>query len=85
MIRISDHQIILLCQKTNLIARLVLYDKLLLRYEYFCRYTHSLDGIMSCHGNHAISHNQNEFYFGGQYFLHLSGPIEHIGMHKKLP
>ena len=40
--------------------------------------------IMGCHGNHTISHNQNEFFFEDNIVLHLSYPIEQIGVQKKL-
>ena len=39
---------------------------------------------MVCHGNHAISHNQNGFILGQYFCLHLGGRIEQIGIHKKL-
>ena len=39
---------------------------------------------MGCHGNHTISHYRNEPFLRTIFFLHLNGPIEQIGMHKKL-
>ena len=45
-----------------MVPSLVLYDELLLRYEYFCMYIPILlSRIMGCHGNYEIPYNKNAF------------------------
>ena len=62
IICISGHWIKVLCLNNQLLPSLKASDKLLLRYEYFCRDIPNLKKrIMRCHGNHAISHSSNRF------------------------
>ena len=48
----------------------------------FVETPHSLNRIMGCHGNHAISHNQMDFLLGELNFLPLSGLIEPFDINK---
>ena len=43
----------------------------------------SLNCLIGCHGNHVISHYQNEFIIKEQNVFFLSGPIEPFDINNK--
>ena len=43
----------------------------------------SLNCLIGCHGNHVISHYQNEFIIKEHNVFLLSGPIEPFGINNK--
>ena len=73
------------CPGFDLVPTLLLYVEHRLSYYLFTMYTHIIQNrIMGCHGNGAISHNQNSFFSSGRNISHLVGPCEPFGAHGKL-
>ena len=42
----------------------------------------SLESVMGCHGDHALSHSHNQYY--GEFFSHSGGPREQFGTKFKI-
>ena len=58
---------------------------MLLRSEYFCRYTPILcSRIMGCHGDHEILKTKEHLFLRTIFFWHLSGPIGQIYAHNEM-